>query len=465
MVSKHTTLSEAVREITGSRIGFRVSDVISVGTNLFTKVNNRYVPIGYLVTYNVNVYGGGTLTFSLWFPLYYTDFYTIGRMVSHYLISRAGAFSYTIRMSTFVNRGTFRITSGNLITEGIFKYQWVDTLCYFEIEIERNCITGRVISRRNIKLQKCNFIPPNVPSKLNICISIPPKITFIRPSWAIPEEMMKRTYAELRAQLSSPNYDLFRTAICAYQLMVETDASFYAAVSTMSKLEGIPASTITTYMINSKFVVKAFPPRVPNRRYDPYGVEVQYVAYTKESPSKKARGTALELRFNIWQPYYATVPFRNIYQVIESLFNSLGSAWVANESIVLGMIRKAGGNSIMDLPQILRAPPTEVKYNRAVFRNRDRYTISLIKSSGDGWRYQGIYRYQWKLRDICYLYIETLRLCARTYGSRSGKEEWTPSPGYESNITDEGFAFCDWLFDEHLRYSTATLNFSTVCNR
>lgn len=457
MVTKRYTLSRAVRELTNSPIGFRISDAISAGRYLFRKINGRYVPLGYLATVTGNVHGGGTLTFSLWFPFYYTNFYPVLRDVAHFITSSAGAFSYTIRISPFINHGRFRIQQGNIVYEGTFKYQWGDDLCYFEIEIEKNCGTGRTIRRHSVMINKCAFIPPLVPPKISICI-VPPVIRFVREPWMISENEIRRTYNELLRMLSARDYELFRVAILAYQLMVERDYSLTTAVNYMSRLTGMSASTIRNFMIRSKLVVPAYPRRHYNRKYDPYGFEVTYSLYTKESTGRKGRGTALELRFTIWQPFYSTVPFDNVMTVAEVLFNSLGSAGIPGQSIILGMIATAGGTSIEDLEDILEGGIKSFVRRMAVFRNRDKYTITLVKRSGDGWRYDGIMRYQWEKNTICYLFVETLRLCGRTHG-----RSWYTYVGAESIITDRGFAGCDWNFDNYLRYSIDALNFDTVC--
>ena len=459
MVTKRYTLSKAVKELTGSTIGFRITDVASAGQYLFKKIGNRYVPLGYLATVTANIHGGGTLVFSLWFPFYYTDFYPVLRDVSRFISSLAGSFSYTIRVSPFVNHGRFRLQQDSIIYEGTFKYQWSDSLCYFEIEIEKNCRTGRVIKRNSVMVSTCTFIGPLVPPTIPICIIIPPA-RFVREPWMLSEEDIKRTYNQLIYMLFPRNYDLFRVAILAYQLMVERDYSFYASTNYMARLAGIPSSTIRTFMIRSKLVVPAYPPRYPNRKYEPNGYDVSYSIYTEESEGKKSKGTALELRFTIWQPFYTQIPFSNAMTVVEVLFNSLGSAGISAESVVLGIIRSFGGTSIEDIEDILAMPLQSIVRRFAVFRNRDKYTITLIKrKTGNAWRYDGIMRYQWEQNTICYLFIETLRLCAKLR-----ERAWIPYAGMESIITDRGFAGCNWVFDERLRRSINELNFNNVCS-
>jgi len=461
MVTKRYTLSKAVREITGSSIGFRISDAISAGKYLFKKVNGRYVPLGYLATVTANVHGGGTLVFSLWFPFYYTDFYHVLRDVAHFITSSAGAFSYTVRVSPFINHGRFRIQQGNIIYEGTFRYQWGDYLCYFEIEIEKNCRIGRVIKRHSVMVNKCAFIPPLVPTRIQICLVVPP-IRFVTEPWMISEAMIRRTYNELLRMLAEPNYDLFRIAILAYQLMVERDYSLSTATNYMSRLTGMSASAIRNFMIKSKLVVPGYPRRYPNRKYDPYGYEVTYSIFTKypeDVRRKRSSASAMEVRFTIWQPFYSPIPFTNVSTVAEVLFNSLGSLGMPGESIILGIIRVAGGEDISDLSLIMEDGVKYAVRRMSVFRNRDKYTITLVKENGEGWRYDGIIRYQWEKDLICYLYIETLRLCAK---SRT-KNTWYSNIGEEAIITDRGFAGCDWVFDEHVRFSTNSLNFDTVC--
>ena len=462
MVTRRISLTRAVRQVTGSAIGFRVSEAINAGKYLFRKVGTRYVPLGYLATVTANIHGGGTLTFSLWFPFYYTDYYKVLRDVAHFITSSAGAFSYTLRVSPFINHGRFRIQQGLIIYEGTFRYQWGDDLCYFEIEIEKNCRTGRIIKRHSVMVHSCSFIPPLVPEKIEICLVVPTPTYFIREPWMLPDNVIYSTYRELQDTLSVQNYQLFRAAILAYQLMVERDYSLSTAAKYMSRLTGISASVITTFMIDSKLVGK--PSRHENRAYDPYGYEVSYSLYTKESPGKnkgKKEGlqTSMELRFTIWQPYYAPIPFTNVYQVSSTLLASLGSP--IGESVLAGIIRAFGGESLEDLEDILEQPlEYQLIKSRKLLRNRDKYTIILINTRRhEAFRYDGIMRYQWEKDIICYLYIETLRRCAK-FREESG---WHSHPGPVAIITDRGFAFCDWVFDDHLRLSTADLNFNNLC--
>lgn len=465
MVTKRVTLSDAVKAITGSSIGFRISDAVSAGQYLFVKSKNRYVPLGYLATVTANVHGGGTLVFSLWFPFYYDNFYPILRDVAHFISSSAGSFSYTLRISPFINHGRFRIQQGNLVREGTFKYQWGDDLCYFEIEIERNCATGRAIRRNSVIVNKCKFIPPLVPSRIPICLVVP-QIRFVREDWMISESDIRRTYNALLQMLYSRNYELFRVALVAYQLMVERDYSLYSATTYMARLTGVSSSIIRTFMIRSKLVVAGYPRREPKRKYDPYGYDVMYSFFTKPSPGnehKRTKETVMELRFSVWQPFYSRIPFGNVMQVAEVLFDSLGNAGAAMhgkiESIVLGIIRAYGGKSLDDIDDVLAfLNPSPARM--AIFRNRNKYIVTLIDKNRNGSRYDGIMRYQWFHNIICYLSIEVLRQCAKTYGSRV-----VITNGAPAILTDTGFAGCDWNFDSHFRTPTSELNFNNVCTK
>jgi len=463
MVTRRITLASAVRIVTHSNIGYRLSEVASV-SSLFMKVGGRYAPLGYYVIYQVNI-PNGRMTFKVWVPFYFNDFFNLGRLMSRSFYKLSGAFSYTMTYAPYRNHDMFTYVSLSSQVEGTFLYQWGDNLCYFLIEKAVSCYTGRRVIRNRLVINNCVFIPPKIPPKIPTCVNVQPlekEIQQFRYSpvpWELPDDIVRQTYTLLRRYLPVPSYDLFRAALAAYQLMVENDDSLYSASVKVSRFEGIPYTVIRSYLIKAKMVGKSQVIRHPNRSYDPVGIDVMYAAYTVESKTKKGKGTALELRFVVWQPFYAKVPFSNIYEVIETLFNSLGSSGEIGDSIVLGIIRSYGGSNITDLPTILKKGPQGIKENRGIFKNRNRYVLSLVKHGTDGWQYRGIFRYQWEKTNICYLEIETLRLCGRT---RDGKN-WALVEGNQSLITDTGFAICPWHFGDFVRYPFNTLNYGTVC--